>query len=342
MLPILSFREHYELPEDLQEAADAESKQQNKTGVLHELLVGQALNGGKHMTPHPAQTKGPTAQEVHDRYATDLYGSNFAKHPEYLDQRAKAQAAAEKIKAEANKPIKGVYWTSKAGDVAAITGRNNSQEEDTSDVYLDHGKQIKDPRERFTGVSLKSVEKKNGHAPVSNPGRISEEGKLKINTDDILQASRDRLRKAHPGFKRVKTAAEAKAVRKSDDRAKSLEEKERGNALSAIAKAHADAYSKLKKPEVVKHLRTMLRAHDTGFNHLRLTTGGTGGDFTTNVERPAEDHEHIFSSPQHISVTSKGNSVVFAHKGKPFFRHRLKAADSAGLFGSIKLSGENV
>lgn len=335
---MLGFRDF--LTEAKQVQDDEDSKQQNKRGVLHELLVGRALRGGEHMTLHPDQ-HGMSPQQVHDAYASELYGDNFNQHPSYLDEVAKANRSADAIMAHSGKPVHEIFWTSKAGDIAKATGRDNSQEQDTSDIYVDHGPHINDPRERFTGVSLKTVEKKNGKAPVSNSGREKEDNKLGVDTSDIVSNARMNLRAAHPGFRVAETAAQAKAVRKSDPVAYKLEAGERDKMLKAIAARHAEGYNALDKKALVGHLRTMMRAHDTGHGHVRLTTGGQNGDFTTKVETPHLDHEHIFSDPKNITAEAKGNSVVFKHHGKTFFKHRMKAAGSAGVFGSIKISGEH-
>lgn len=322
------------------ETEASEDKSQNKRGVLHELLVGRALLGGAHMRQLPDRN-GLAPSQVHDAYAEKIYGSSYEDHPSYRSQVARAGHAAEAIRsAIGNKPIHKIHWTSKPGDVAAITGNAEHQEKDSSDLYIDHGKEFKDPRERFTGVSLKSAEGKGDFVHISNTGREKEDAKLGVDTSDILRKSRKRLRAAHPGFRVAETGSQAAAVRNSDPEASKMEAAERSKVLSEIAKKHARAYSTMDRETLVDHLKTMMRAHDTGHGHIRVITSGQGEETNTRVQTPHLDHAHIFNDPNNIKVEAVKNSVVFKHKGKPFFRHRAKAASGAGVFGNIKFSGE--
>ena len=327
---MLSFIEY--LLEAKAEQAAAEPKKQNIRGVLHELLVGKHLNGGKHMQKHP-DSPGESPEEAHHRIATKLYGSGYKDHPDYNEAVAKAKHTAEHLK-KSSGPISKVHWASKPGDVERITGSKSSQSDDSSDLYIEH------PKKKFTGISLKTVEKKNGSAPVSNSGRKAEDKKLGVNTDSIINKSTKNLRSKFKSLKSATTTAQAKEAIKSDPKLKAAESEERSKALSQVAATHAQAYNSMSHPERAKHLRTMMRANPTGHRHLRVTTGGSGGDFSVKTEEPDTQHDHILKSPQHITAEASGNSVIFKHKGKAFFSHRMKAEGSAGLFGSIKTSGE--
>ena len=50
----------------------------NTKGVLHEILVGKHLNGGKHMTLHPNE-HGESPEQAHDRLKKQVHPEDYKK-----------------------------------------------------------------------------------------------------------------------------------------------------------------------------------------------------------------------------------------------------------------------
>lgn len=104
----------------------------NAKGVMHEILVGYHLNGGKHMAKHPNK-KGESAKQVHDRLKPTIHPNDYKK------MYARAKSAANDLRPHFEKnghKIHSVHWTSKPGDLEASTGIKASQHEDPSDIVV--------------------------------------------------------------------------------------------------------------------------------------------------------------------------------------------------------------
>jgi len=104
----------------------------NTKGVMHELLVGYHLNGGKHMANH-ANKNGESAKQVHDKLKSSIHPNDYKK------MHARAKSAANDLRPHFEKnghKIHSVHWTSKAGDLESSTGIKASQKEDPSDIVV--------------------------------------------------------------------------------------------------------------------------------------------------------------------------------------------------------------
>jgi hypothetical protein len=302
----------------------------NTHGVLHELLVGHHLQGGVHMEHHP-NVVGESPEEAHNRLKKSL------SKEEYDDANKKAKDAADHIRKHlGKKTIKKVHWTSKAGDIGRVTGKDASQKEDPSDIYIEHH------NKKFTGISLKVTEKKGAHAPVSNPGHGHTDKLLGVDTMHHVHEARKHVMNKHPELK-GKSTKEIKEVLKSNPAISKTEKEHRATAMQGIAKDYADAYHKMGTKNLAHHLRHhLMHAKSTGHDHLRVTSGGTKGKYEHEIINPETEHDHILNDHKNITVHhDKGNSVIFKHKGVQFFKHRIKPEGSAGVFGTIKTSGEH-
>lgn len=332
----------------IKEAAEAVTPQ-NARGVLHELLTVRAHVQHHGAVMHNFDDGRETVDQAHDRIAKKLFGPKYESHPEYKDMKAKAEGAAnaglQAFKENGGSFKKGktrVAWTSKTGDVEKVTGKKTHQRDDASDYYLfNNGKDA-------TGASLKTVQEKNGHAPTSNGGRGDVDRMLGISTDHHVQNARSAVVKKHPELKGA-TAKKAKEIIKSNPEVKKTEMEQRSVALKNIANDYATAFTRMHPKARAQFLRTSMRANPTGANHIRITSGGTGGDFSHNVERPVEQHDHLLNDAENIHVrVHGGNSVKFVHVHPktgvetPIHQIRLKSAGSEGIFGSQKTSGENL
>jgi hypothetical protein len=327
MLSFLKFIQTLELSEEY----IAESVRQNTKGVLHELLVGYHLRDGKHMDRHP-DVNGDSPEEAHDKLRASMSKEDYRK----ISDRAKL--AAEHIKTQlGGKPIHKVQWTSKPGDLGRATGIEASQKEDASDIVVT----TRDPSHpsgfRHHGVSLKVTSGKS-EIPVSNPGLESTQGGT-----DILKQHRENLLQKHPELRTAGNKAERKAIMTANPKIAASVKKENTSVLTGIAKNMHQKLSAMPKNKLVDHLRnTVLAAKPTpmqeqGHTHIRHTSYG---DDSHSAINPAEAHEHIFRTPQHITITHSGTSVIFSHKGIPFARHRLKFESQSDPLSSVKGSGE--
>jgi hypothetical protein len=308
-----------------------EAVSQNTKGVMHELLVGFHLNGGKHMSKH-ASIDGLGPEEAHDKLKSQMDSS------EYSRAYHRAKAAADHIKGQLQGgKVHSVHWTSKPGDLKRSTGIEASQKEDASDVVVT----TKDPSHptgyRHHGVSLKVTDGKS-EIPVSNPGLESTYG-----GKEILDNHRNDILKTHSKLSKLTNKDERKEFVRNNPKVAADIKKRNTATLSRITDNMHSKLTAMKPKDLVNHLRDhVLHAHQTpmqklGHAHIRHTAYG---DDTHSAINPAEYHEHILKSPQHISVEKKGTSVIFSHKGVPFARHRMKFESQSDPMSSVKGSGE--
>jgi hypothetical protein len=230
-----------------------------------------------------------------------------------------------------------VAWTSKHGDVSRFTGFDSNQSVDSSDIYLRAGSW-------HLGVSLKSIKNKmkNPNAPISNGGRGDMDYLLGVSTNHHLEAARNYMISKYNHLDSV-TAAEAKAFLKSSKIARDTERKSRSILLTKIAYDYAEAFQDMEPEDLAYAVRRSMRALDTGFDHIRVTSTGEKGDYNHKLELPVTQHNHILYDYENIIAYSSDFGVQFEHvpTETKFHRIRLKATDSSGLFGPIKTSGEN-
>jgi hypothetical protein len=327
MLSFLKFIQTVELTEEY----IAEAVNQNTMGVMHELLVGYHLNGSKHMDRHP-DINGDGPKEAHDKLKSSMDKEDYKKI------NARAKLAAEHIKTQlGGKPIHKVQWTSKPGDLHKATGIHASQKEDASDIVVTTKDKSHPSGFKHHGVSLKVTSGKT-EIPVSNPGLESTQGGA-----DILKKHREKLLQKHPKLRTASNKSERKAVMAANPKIEASVKKENATVLTGIAKNMHQKLSAMPKKKLVDHLRnTVLAAKPTpmqeqGHVHIRYTSYG---DDTHSAINPAEAHEHIFKTPQHITMAHSGTSVIFSHKGIPFARHRLKFESQSDPLSTVKGSGE--
>lgn len=305
----------------------------NDKGVMHELLVGYHLRGGKHMERHK-DANGLSPEDAHDKLKSSMTPEEYKT----INDRAKAAAEDLRKKVGEHGDVHSVQWTSKEGDLHRATGIHATQKQDASDIVI--STKNKDGEIKHHGVSLKVTDKKSGNVPVSNPGMESTYG-----GSAILERHRQELLDAHPALRSAKNKAERKEfVRANPKVAADIKSRNR-QVMSAIVDHMHNKLSTMDHDELVHHIRNhILHAHQTpmqalGHNHIKHTTYGTS-NFTHKHENPAHDFEHILREPQHISMKRQGTSVVFYHKGKAFAKHRIKFESQSDPLSSIKGSGE--
>lgn len=306
---------------------------QNTAGVLHELLVGKHLNGGKHMEEHP-DVQGKSPQEAHD----DLKKTVTPEQYKALDARAKSAAEDIKSKLAPHGSIHKISWTSKPGDLKRTTGIDASQKEDASDIVVTTKKGAKGKKIHH-GISLKATLKKSGAAPLSNPGMAATYGGQKI-----VDEHKAKVKKAFPKLAELSNASSRKEYVRANPKVQTAVRKMNRDALSSVAQHTANHLSSIPTKDLADHLRKhVLHAHMTpmqlqGHNHMRHTTNGES-TFTHHAEDPGTAFEHILNDHKNITVKHTGQAITFYHKGKSFARHNIKFDSQDDPLGSVKGSG---
>lgn len=301
----------------------------NTMGVLHELLTGYHLRGGKHMDKHK-DVNGLSPQEAHDQLKKTLTKQQY----DTINNRAKA--AAEDLKKRVGGKVKNVQWTSKAGDLERATGIKASQTDDASDIV------ITDHTGRHHGVSLKVSETKD-NVPLSNPGMEKTFG-----AHHILEAHRKHLLGKIKGLSKLTNSRDRKDFIRSNPKAEEYVKSKNTETLNAIADHMHKKMSKLDTKDLADHVRkNILKAVPTpmqkeGHNHIRHTSYDTSSGTGFKVVDPTKDYEHILKDHKNLGVQKSGTSVIFTHKGVPFAKHRIKFENGSDPLSSVKGSGEEI
>lgn len=325
-----------------EEKGDPAKPGNNTKGVLHEVLVGHHLLGGKHMRHHSGKT-GETPRQVHDRLKKTLHPNDYKK----INKRAKASADHLKKHIESSgHKIHDVHWTSKPGDLHKSTGIHASQKQDASDIVV-HSRD-KNGRKTHHGVSLKVTDRTSKHIGVSNPGKEAMYG-----AHHLITAHRESLEHQHPALKKS-NAAKRKAY------VKSLPEHERNKIRTqhteVLRKVSEHVHKHLENAgthAMAEHIRThVLQSHQTpmekeGHHHLRMTTHAntktnqkkTGEEHGHHILKPHEHYEHMLRDHQNLSAHHQGTSVVFKHKGKKIATHQMKFNSQSDPHSSLKGNG---
>jgi hypothetical protein len=182
------FNESYYLSEEKADSEKFGKLDKNSKGVLHELLVGYHLFGGRHMQKH-VDIDGKSPKEVHDELQKQLTPEQYENFSE------RARKAAQDILTKKNlKPsdVANVQWTSKAGDIKRATGIASSQNEDDSDIILT------DKKDTHHGLSLK-VSDDNKPVTLSNNGAESTFG-----GSEIFKAHKTGITDSYPELANLK------------------------------------------------------------------------------------------------------------------------------------------
>jgi hypothetical protein len=305
----------------------------NTNGVMHEVLTGYHLLGGKHMTKH-SDIENRSPKQIHDELKTKMSAG------EYKNSNMRAKSAAEDIRKRlGKKKIVAVHFTSKPGDMKSSTGIEASQRQDASDIVIHH------PGKKFTGVSLK-VSDKSKKVPISNPG-IED---TTYGAGKHLEAHRKSLHKEFPNLKAM-GVKERKEWHKNTTPANKAKIKDMNNKVLDKMAGHLHKALKSKtQEEVVDHIRKhVLKAFKTPMQeagvgeHMRHSTTGTGGKYSHDSIDPSKHYEHILSDPKKIGVhvDKAGQGVAFSHNGRVFARHRMKFGSQSDPLGGVKGSGSD-
>lgn len=343
----------------------------NEKGILHELLVGKHLLGGRHMNKH-VDINGDSPREVHDRISKLLTPEQY----ENFSERSK-KAAQDIMKERGLKPgdIKNVQWTSKPGDIKRSTGIDSSQAQDDSDIMITHNNGT------HHGVSLK-VSDDNKPITLSNNGAKSTFGGDKILTNHIsnlkndypiiadvkkdpnlIKAARDRIvakaaargKNISPDEAKIDAGEVRKAWLESNPEAKKDIKNRTTSMLNSVAENMHNELQKLPPQKLSDHIRnTVLHAYktpkeelDQGHTHMRHFTGG-GENPALEAKSPGDDYEHFLSNPENLRVTRKGSSITYHHQdpetGKliPFAMQTAKVISQSDPTSNLVMMGKDV
>jgi calcineurin-like phosphoesterase family protein len=311
----------------------------NTAGVMHELLTGYHLNGGKHMEKHRNEA-GESPQEAHDRLKATMHPNDYKKAVE------KAKSASDDIRAHAERnghKIHAVHWTSKAGDIHSSTGVHSTQQQDASDlmIHTHHHSDTKMKKPKYVGVSLKVTKNSSKHVPSSSLGMDSSGPEAKKTYSEHQKA----ILTKHPALKKITNPEQRKEWLRSNPKAEADIKKRNQGTLSKVA---ADLHHHLttgSHEDLVHHIRKVLHAHttplqDLGHDHIKHVTYGKT---TTkhHIVNPGHDYEHILQHPEHIEVRHSGGTLSFHDKrtGKAFARHSMKFDSQSDPLSSLKSAG---
>lgn len=311
-------------------------------GVLHELLVGRALNGGVHMERHPNINR-ETPEEAHNRLKSQI-------HPEdYKEISRKAESAANDIKEKLRgmhkgSKITGVYWTSKPGDTERVTGVKAHQIEDSSDIYVTT--QHRKTGRMNHGISLKVSDKTSKNVPASSLGM----GSSGLRARSLFAAHQKSIRERFPNLTNVKKQkhhkdiAEARkewATQNPEDHSEI--KKMNRSLLQSVAHHHAaELQHKLNSgdhEEVLGHIRKVLAATSTPAQKsgkatfIKHTTYKTAKGVKHDTVDPSTAYEHLLKDHKNIEVESSGANVNFYHRD-PATGERKMFASQAHKFDS--------
>lgn len=313
----------------------------NTKGVLHEILTGYHLNGGKHMEKH-VNKEGETPEQTHNRLKQQIHPKDY----ERINARAKSAANDIRKNIEANHPghsIVAVTHTSKPGDTEKVTGVKASQKQDSSDIYV--STQNKKKKESLHhGFSLKVSDNPTKKLPSSSLG-VESSGS---NTPKLHAKHKEEILSSYPELK-GKNAGERKAWAKANpEKHAKIREKNR-SLLASVAQSHAEELQNNLKngnhEAVISHIRNVLHAHQTPaeqagkgtFNKHTTYEAAKGTQHETS--QPGQSFEHILNDHKNITVRASGGSVHFYHKGKKFASQAHKFNSQSDPLSSIKSAG---
>jgi len=291
-------------------------------GVLHELLTGYHLQGGKHMESHTLISSTGTRhtpEQAHDIIKAQIHPNDYAK----ISNNAKSAAKHIKSTIEAEHPghkIKVVRHTSKAGDTQKETGvpaAQSGKNSDPSDIYVTT-RHPKTGEIKKHGLSLKTTDKPNKNVQSSSLGIESSGSKAK----ELYKKHQDAIIQKHPKLKSMNPAAR-KEWGKSNPKHHAAIKQANKKLLHAVASHQANEINnhieKGNHEHVVEHLRTVLAARRTPAEIANKATFKKHTTFTTSAgvqhhnSNPGTEHEHFLSQPQHIHAEASGGTTNFYH-----------------------------
>lgn len=316
----------------------------NTKGVLHEILTGYHLNGGKHMERH-VNEKGETPQQAHDRLKKSIHPADYEK----INSAAKSAAAHIKSSFEQSHPghkITAVTHTSKPGDTEKVTGVAATQKQDSSDIYVTT-KHPKTGKLVHHGISLKVSDKSTKNIPASSLGIKSSGEKA----PSLFKQHQADIKKKYPELVGKNDEARKEWARANPKKHAEIKNANK-NLLSAVAHHHAaELQHKLNSGDhqhVINHIRDVLSAKTTPAEQAKKgtfqkhTTYRTAKGVQHHTSNPGSEYEHILNDHKNITVKSSGGAVHFYHKGVKFASQAHKLDSQSDPLSNLKSAGRAV
>lgn len=282
-------------------------------GKLHELLVGKALNGDKHLEHHRDEN-GLHPINAHDMHAKALFGSDyrgsFYNHPGYKKMVDDAKKAADDIRAHLREKhgitdMSRVAWTSQKSDHLKETGVDDPNSKADLIITSGHPKH----KGKKLGISLKVGKTKTPN--YANPGVSTFEKWSGTNLQNHVNAHGATLDKhgnpSHDQFKEMRDSSNPNL------KAKAAEIKASSDKMNAgMAATMRGAMTNKSHDE----LRDLVKNSTSPETHLHEIVSHTAynkdGSSTHSVHPHSEHIENYLNKFEnlHVKPTGKGNSVV--------------------------------
>lgn len=345
---MLSFNDF--LVESKDDASRIGGVSNNTKGVLHELLVGYHLQGGKHMDKHSLINNKTgskeSPQEAHDRLKALIHPGDY----DHIDSNAKSAAQHILNHIATVHPghlISHVIHTSKPGDTEKVTGVPASQKEDSSDIYITT-KHNKTNTVMKHGISLKVSDNSSKNIPASSLG-MNSSGHM---ANELFKLHQSEIKAMHPSLVGLSNADKRKDWARANPDLHDTIKRQNLKLLHSVAQHHAAELQHYldtgNHSHVVNHIRDVLAAKSTPAElsgkatFLKHTTYQNKSGVQHHISSPGKEYEHIFSDPKNISVKSSGSQVHFYYNGKKFGSQAHKFDSQSDPLSSLKSAGRAV
>lgn len=298
-----------------------EASVSDTNGKIHELTTAYHLNGGKHVSPeHEQHFNKLTHGMSHEDIAQHMHRGKIT-----------ADAIRHRVESTGDK-IHSVHVTSKAGDIGRLTGNEESQHDNPSDVM------VKTHSGKYHGYSLKTTNVKNGHVGIANPGHGRLDTDLGIHTQKHLQDAHKHLETQFPELQ-GKSAKAKKEIGKANKHidatarpvVKAAHKQIVGDMVHAInQKSHEDRLHFFRKHFHLEHSATP---------HEKVTVHGKGGAAAVRIEHPGQEGDSI----HHVTAHHYGNNTIefhAHHHDGTISKYHLRAKPESGPFSNLKFSAE--
>jgi len=331
MLNILSFKEHHELPEDLQEAAGSAENTKMADAYERGTILHIHDNSAAYKNPDPAYQEGIT--RLRAQHKKDLAALSSPAKRKDIQQKSRQSAEGYLNSLQANhgvnrKDITHVHHTNKGID--DIIGREVDRKQNPHDLMVQFSRQNGKKVKGVHGSSLKATTGTASNTPIASFDRDSGIG------TNIAGVWKKHLRNAGLDGKQISTADSFKPQRKKMQTQKKIIDSYRAG-QAEVATHHANTFNAARLNAQKEHLRGILKLKpDVGFD----LTKGDG----SSVPIEQSPHALAINKAKSFSTEVRKNVVhFFDHNGNHvgMVEHRgvkgpMAALQANGKLGTLK------
>ena len=299
----------------------SEASTADTNGKMHELTTAFHLNGGTHISKEH--------EEHYNKLSQHMTTEEKAEH---MHRGEKTANAIRHRLASDGHEIHSVHITSKAGDIGKLTGHDESQHDNPSDVM------VKTKSGHHFGYSLKTTQVKNGHVGIANPGHGRIDSDLKINTQQHLKTAHGMLEK-HFSELQGKTAKAKKEIGKANPEIDSVARKVTKEAHHHIVGEMVNSINNKSHEEKLHFFRKHFHLEHSHTPHEKVTIHGTGDNSAVRIEHPGHEGDSI----HHVVAHHQGNNTIefhAHHHDGSISKYHLRAKPESGPFSNLKFSAE--